>query len=289
MEAFFKQELVPLNDVKIEEIRAYTVDNKQAIKHGLSQSLSEIMQRIISYQSKGTLGPVKYIVFSMLRSSVLDKSYKIRVTVYDALFYAGLKDCYEYYDCSWLFKTMDDIVNYITNIKNNKLKNYQIEFLELKQFSRYVDIFINFMRYVADIIEDVPNFFDIDKESELELRVGEYFDLTTPVYTYFKNGQDEHNVKVKFEAGGIFAFKTYNNLDLSRGMYDGVTIKYCNFRKCNFSSSSFRKGNLQGSIFIDCNFDRVDFNEADLSFVDFVDVDLSTANFKFANTEGTIN
>lgn len=154
-------------------------ENKEQILSGFQDAFDEAFQKGIRMQKTEEKGAIAYLCIGILRSSLLTKTYQLRIDLYDSNFYLDRVECEGYWDVGFAFQGLDDDMNYFTKCARKKLVRIQdaemLIFMQEYQ-EHYFDILEGFcIENIAGILE-LPNWKALKKEAEVNFTYGEFLD-----------------------------------------------------------------------------------------------------------------
>jgi hypothetical protein len=147
--------------------------------------------------------------------------------------------------------------------------DYRVDQIVLRETDKYLQPVINVARYALPDIENMDAFRALRKHETVDVRVGEYFDMTHSVYCYDARPHRAEDVRLMLGNKVKMRYQTYRNLQLAGGSYEESDLLFCDFSGSNFAGSDFSRSKLIGTAWRRCNLDGVNFSGCDLSGADF--------------------
>lgn len=270
---------------KILSLEQYFNKKKDELALNFIEAFKNICLKIKEMQSIEEKEKIAYITYSMLRTEILEKNYVYRIEAFNSLWFFDKKECEIKYDASWAFKFLNELWTDLEEEKKvymSLVTSSDIEKIILKEAEKYNQYIIALGRYIGRKLEEVEEFKDIQKEEELEVRVGEYMDVSEVVYKEDLREKDSKEIKEWLEEKHQYkyVYEVFKSLDLSKGNYDDIDLRYANLSKNNLSNSSMKNSLLVGAKFNDCILNNVDFSSSYINETDFTNCKLKNSNFK---------
>lgn len=135
---------------------------------------------------------VKYIIVSILESSILTKSYELQVAFFDERMYLDDESEYIYWVPLFLFEQIeDDIWAYRKKASQTvvRIKEYEIEqIFRAYAFNRYLDVYALLKDIIRDVLEqETPNFECLAED--VSILFGQYMEKS--VLLYQRGGEEK--------------------------------------------------------------------------------------------------
>lgn len=275
-----------ISSEKLADLEEYYKEHKDDLADKFIKSIKEICFNLKKMQTQNEKGKIAYIMYSFLRTEILEKRYNYLIEALDEDWFLDYKECHSQYDATWAFKYLEefeDTLQESRKIYAGQINESDIEKIKLKEVKKYNEYIVEIARYALRK-EDIKELKDIKKEEVLEISIGEYRDLIEPIYKEDNRKKDSKEVKEWLEEKleNEYSYEVYNNLDLSHGDYESIDFRYSNFKETNLEKSNMKESILIGVKFSNCNLKEVDFSNSDLSKAEFEHVNLKDANFQNA-------
>jgi uncharacterized protein YjbI with pentapeptide repeats len=262
----------------------YYQKNSEELATGFYDSLRQICLRIKAMQTDGAKEKIKYIHYAMLRTAVLDQTYRWRIDAYDSKWYRDEQECSAEYDASWAFRFLAEFEKELEEPRKRylnqvtKLDLHQIFLKEAVIAKYYVT---DLARYALSQAQLPREFSDFTRDTVLEVRSGEYFDISEVVYKEDTTIKDPQEIKDWLEAKKEheYSYEVLSSLDLSGGDYEANDLRYCDLRGSNLFGSNLRSARLLGAKCAGANFQSSNCSWADIRAVDFSDCNLRKVDF----------
>lgn len=288
LELFKEKEVEPRFFLLSTWMHEHISKNWNVIEQGFLESFKSICQAIQEAQSFKSKGPIAYINYSVLRSSWLQGKSDCLISAYDDSWYMDKHPCETMYDAGWLF---DCIHNYASEL-NEARRSYQrkvtsadIHQYKMEAGSLYSVYLTLLARRVMEKAALLPEFAQILKAPRLDVRVGEFMDLSESVFLLDSTPKDAIEVKITLEQHYDFnyVYQYYCCLDLSQGQYTNNNFTYSIFDRCNMEHGNFSGTNLIGTVFRDCCMPHASLQNTVAWGAVFCRSDLSWANLSEMN------
>ncbi|PZM61938.1 hypothetical protein [Paenibacillus dendritiformis] len=170
---------------KLLELEKYYRTHQEELVIGFLNSFREICQLIRRQQEEEQKGKIAYITYSMLRSELLANRGVCIIEAFDHRWYLDKEKCVSHYDASWAFQFLHELMREL----EPERKRYaglihaadmdQIKLAEAVHFFRHVSSLA--IHAVSQAIE-LDEYIAIEKHDGLEVRIGEYFDISEMIY-----------------------------------------------------------------------------------------------------------
>lgn len=283
IQEFSNKTITPILEKKLYALKRYYKQNCEQLSNEIIKAFKDLLTKAIRLQNDGGEDLICFIVFSGLRSSVYSDACLFRIDAYDKDFYADNKECCVKFEMSFIRDSLLEFEEEIISGMNKssiKLPSYVIEALVIRESVKFFNIMHYLLRYTVTKIETLKELEALRSHEILDIRFGEYFDITHTIYQYDRRVLDPAATKAKLEKKTGFHYESVKNIDLSNGNYDGVDLRFSDFSGCSFEGSSFRDCNLIGTSWRNCNLENADFSNSDLSGADFRGVSQETTLFE---------
>jgi len=288
----FMTEIVnPLSDGAFRSAKDYFEANKDRLSDEFAGSFSSLLEKIEQKQKYNPAYRLGFIEYAMLRTSITDGSYKYRLTAYNTDWYYDNSDCCTYYDALWAFGCFDDMAQTLRREAKkyvSKIHDYHIDNIIQDEALRFNQLIVDLGRYTIPKFEHNDYLSDISMSDIVDVRIGEYFDITYSIYKFDKRKLDSDETKSLLEEKTTTHYGSFKNLNLAEGSYPEADFCFCDFSGSDFANSNFANSNLIGTSWRNCNLESTDFSYCDLSGADFRGASMETTHFKMAKLPNTI-
>lgn len=172
-----------LVEERIEEARQIIADeiekNRVKISKQFQHAFDEVYQKAAGMQKAGKKEAIAYVCISILRSSLLTKTYQLRIDLYNSNLYLDRTECANYWDVGFAFQQLDNDIDYFTKCARKKIvRIQQAEILLYMQDyqEHYFDLLEEFcVEHIAGLLE-LPSWKALKKQAEIKFTYGEYLD-----------------------------------------------------------------------------------------------------------------
>lgn len=263
-------------------LEKYFQGHKDDLIPAFVESFRLICLKVKEMQLKKEKGKIGYITYSMLRTAIAERKHTYLLEAFNENWFLDFEECYAQYDASWAFSYLEALRTeleekrklYFGTIVTSDIEN-MIQ-AEAGKFNEYV---ISLARYAMPKAVGLKEYQEIDKEEELEVRVGEYRDMSEVVYKEDIREKDPEEIRewLNEKLEDEYSFEAFRNLDLQNGDYKNIGLSYADFSRCNFSKSK-----MTGCVLIGTKFNGGLMEEVDLSGSLIYGADFSRCNLKKA-------
>jgi len=265
-------------------------ENYYEIQKGILESFRNLLIKINEEEKE-----VSYINVSLLRSNIKNNGCLLLISAYNAKWFLDNNPIEIYYDCSWLLKFIHEY-NEKLSIEAKKyvgkVTKEDIERIKWESLNKdYKGFLIPMFRNALENIIKLEEYKTMKKALEFSISVGEYKDLTQPIWVESEKEVSLSELKFDIEQKNEnkIVFKHFKNLDLSNGIYENTNFMYTKFETMNFTNCNLHDDIFMGSKFWNCNLQNADLSYSVLWFSDFEGSNLRGADFSFVNHEQEID
>ncbi len=278
------------NEVQIKTLESllaleeYFQTHKDELVHDFVQSFREICRKIKAMQSRGEKGNIGHITYSMLRTEIMEGRPIYLIDASDSTWFFDLKECQAEYNAGWAFQYLDVLENEIEQISKTymgAITKPDIERIKLGLADKYNQYVVSLARYAMPQVIALPEYMEIAKEEELEVRVGEYLDISEIIHKEDVTVKDAEEIKgwLEEKLEYEYVYEVFANLDLSHGNYEEIDLRYAHMKQSKLSRSNLRGCILLGTKFTDCHLQGANFSHSFICEADFSYNDLKGAIF----------
>lgn len=287
---FLESEVEKRRIEKLLALEHFFQSSKDELAEEFRQSFKEICLSIRAQQIQMKKAPLGHITFSMLRTELLEGSHMYIVEGTDENWFFDLEPFLATYDASWAFRYLDQLVAEL--VEESKafmgvITEADIEAIQLKEAAHYHQYIISLARYaLPPSMITCPAYLDLEKEASVEIRVGEYRDISEVVYHEDHTVKDVEEIKAWLgeKEDEEYPFEVFSDLNLAGGDYEEMDLRYTFFQKSNLSRSNLRQCMLIGA-----NLKACELVEGDVSFSSIYEADFSDSQLQgtsFRRVEG---
>lgn len=172
-----------LVQARLEEVKgniaAEIEKNWLTILKNFQDAFDEVFQKGTKMQKAGAKGAIAYVCIGILRSSLMTKTYQMRIDLYDKNLHMDQRECASPWAVDFLFKWLDEDVIYFTKCARQKLVRIQdaemVIFMQEYQ-ENYFDILETFCaQHIHDVIQ-IKSWGGLNKEAQVKFTFGEFLD-----------------------------------------------------------------------------------------------------------------
>ncbi|PCN42162.1 hypothetical protein B9C88_22285 [Brevibacillus laterosporus] len=225
-----------------------------------------------------------HLTFSLLRTELAVGRAIYVVEATDSSWFFDRNPCQTEYDASWALRYLNQMKDEIDSGRKAYMGAItlpdveQIVLREAVHFHQYV---IQLARYALPTAIQSPEFAALSTEDVVEIRVGEYMDVSEVVYKIDRRVRDTQSVREWIDEGSEqeYAYEVFDRLDLSRGEYSELDFRYSRFEHSDLSDARLNGCVLLGTRWNHSRLVRADFSYSLLFGANFDHSDLSGADF----------
>lgn len=257
-------------------------NNKENLASKFLEDFYRICENIVVLQEKGRIGEIKFIIFTVLRTRLIEENYKFPVIVCNKFWWMDEKHLeVGTFDSSFVFKYYEKMKKELEKVRNV----YIGKTIKQDVDSLLNDEIVNFMYYLARIAKykilvatESEMFKNISKTNNIQIHVGEYFDFSEIIFNEYYEEKNIKEINEKISSGkrNEVCFWDMKSLDFSNQEFIDVDLRFSDVRYCDFSNTDMSYSLLAGTIFNYANLEN-----ANLSFSV-----LNEASFENANCRG---
>lgn len=251
------------------------------------EHFNNICHTITDLQKKNRLGPVSYLEYTLLYSSLIRRQETAQVRVYDENWYLDPnQQAVGSFDFSFLFvhykELWTDLTAYRKRFAGMVTAQETTAFL-LSCAPLFYKYIVSAFRFSILECVDTEPFLSIKRAAEFEINVGEYMANTECIYKENKNRTSEETLEwfsIRHEYK--YAFEDFSGLDFSGADLSEIDLRYADLRRTNLAGTDFQDALLIGARFCNANMQNTDLRYSMLYEADFTGADLSNACFTAA-------
>lgn len=257
--------------------------SKEEVAQQFRESFQSICLQLQKQQAQQQKGPIGHITFSMLRTELLEGRSIYVVEGTDEDWFFDMQPVLATYDASWALRFLEQFIEELhlySKTFMGAITKSDIEQIKIKEATHFHQYVISLARYaLADMIR-CPEYEALNRAQKLEIRIGEYMDISEVVYIDDFSQKDAEETKMwldqKLEEE--YPYEVFSSLDLSSGNYENLDLRYAFFQKSDLSHSQMRECQLIGA-----NFKESRLIETDLSFSSIYEADFRQAELQGAS------
>ena len=173
-------------DEEFDHIGEIYINNKNAITEDLKSKFASVCKLGIYLQEQGLKGEIKYIYFSLLRTSLLENKGEFRIDLYDERWFLDKLECSVNINLDFIytsfFKHMEDLKEKKKEHARS-ITDMEIEEIMLQESNVYHILTVEFFRNFIDELLLVTSFKELKKCEEMKIMAGEFMDAADLIYT----------------------------------------------------------------------------------------------------------
>lgn len=277
----FQDETV--QEKSLEQLRAlesYFQANRDRLARDCGECFRKFCGQIHRMQQQAGKAAIAYIQFSLLRTAVLEHRYHFSVEAYDRRWYLDRQECLAEYDVSWAFRFLQRLEAELEQGRrqySGQITPADVEQVILAETGKYLRYVIAVVRSALPEAVESREYQMLNREEQLEVRVGEYKDWSEVVYKEDRRSKDEQQVRKWLEAklDYEYSYEVFRGLNLSGGNFQGIDLRYADLQQCCLVGSCLRDTVLVGVKLAGSNLEK-----ADLSGAILYEADLKRCNLK---------
>ncbi|WP_129599958.1 pentapeptide repeat-containing protein [Anaerophilus nitritogenes] len=281
---FYENDVKSVLDKILIDLEEDFQKNKDTLKKLYLDSFKEICTNIKELE-KSTKGKTGFIIYTLLRTKILQHKYVYRVIVYDKDWYlndgirVGEMDVgffYKYFEEMWQ-KLLKASKKYVLKISEIDVERIMLGHLD--DFHKYL---VELMRYSLIEAIETKEYLAIEKEDILEIQAGEYYEPCDIIHMEHKEKNYKKIKKwLKENERQSYCFQDFRGIDLRNLKYNNMDLRYTDFRDSHldevdlsisllmgtkFKNSTMIGANLMLSMIHSANFEKVDMTGANLQY-----------------------
>ncbi|WP_268625021.1 hypothetical protein [Paenibacillus alvei] len=169
----------------LQKLDDYFQLHQEQLSQAFVESFSKLCRCIRDRQDRGDMGPVGYITYSMLRTELLHHRWMCLVEASDKRWFLDANRYEEGYDAAWLFSFWEELHRVLDQERRKYMgliNPADVELIALEQAAEFYRYLIRLATHAMPQAVQLTEYWDMDKEDDLEVRVGEYLDISELVY-----------------------------------------------------------------------------------------------------------
>ncbi len=231
----------------------YYRQHKDRLADEFAQVFSEFCRKIRRFQNSGRKGKIGTICCSMLYTALMQEQPAWRLDAYDDNYYFDEQECAAYFNTPWLYTPLYETCRHLQQMSKKyagKINPGYIDSIKRRQAFKYIPYPVLVARQGLKQAVQSPEFAAIDKEETVNIRLGEYHDISEVIYCYDVSRKNNAEIRKWLEKKHDDYFcRVLTDLDLSSGDYSGITLSYSRLTK-----SILRQVNLQDTVLYGTDF-----------------------------------
>ncbi len=159
-------------------------ENKDSIKEELTSKFDSVCKEAILFQEKDLKEEIKYIYFSMLRTSILEDKGEWRIDIYDEKWFLDKEECSINIDLNFIYEPLFKHMKELSEKKREYLrtiKEKDIEDIKLKEANKYNNVALNIIRGILKSFLECASYREMKKKEDIVIMAGEYMDASIQI------------------------------------------------------------------------------------------------------------
>jgi len=268
-------------------IEKYIDDHRKELTEAFVENFRTLCKKIKEMQKEGRKGKIAYITYSFNIHNLQKESRDYVVQAYgNEWFLEEGEECKISYNVGWLYDFLDDFYGKLFEISKKYMGNINASDMDQvwKKGVIHCDVkLLNFTKRAIKEAIKTEEFKALDKEEVLEIRLGQEKGYNEIIYKMDTRVKDSKKMKEWLESGEKnYSYSVLQNLDLSGGIYKGITCNNTDFSGSNLSNSNFEGASLIESVFVKSIINGVNFYRSSLPETDFSDTVLENSDLQEA-------
>ncbi|MGG1441759.1 pentapeptide repeat-containing protein [Brevibacillus laterosporus] len=259
--------------------------NKTALATEWTIAFQQICKQLGGEQIRKDKPLIGHLTFSLLRTELAVGRAIYLVEATDSSWFFDRNPCQTEYDASWALRYLDQLKDEI----NSGSKAYMgaitlpdVEQIILKEAVHFHQYVIQLARYALPTAIESQEFVELSTEDVVEIRVGEYMDVSEVVYKIDRRARDAQSVREWIDEGSEqeYAYEVFDRVDLSKGDYSELDFRYSRFEHSDLSDARFNGCVLMGTRWNHSRLAQADFSYSLLFGANFYQSELSGTDFR---------
>lgn len=164
-------------------IETYNRD-KDSIKENITSKFNSVCKEAVLLQKKELKGEIKYIYFSMLRTSILENKGQWRIDLYDEKWFLDNEECSVNIDLDFIYEALFNNMRELSEKKKEygrTIKEKDIEYIKLKEANKYHSLALNIIRNTVRNLLQCTFYKEMKKKDDIVIMAGEYMDAAIQI------------------------------------------------------------------------------------------------------------
>jgi hypothetical protein len=171
-------------DKFLEVDEMYKAD-EAAIEENLIASFEGVCKKVVDLQEKQVKGEIKYIYFSLLRTSILENNGEYRIDLYDENWFLDKEETSINMDLNFIYVPLFDFVKKLKEKKKEygrTITDMDIENIMLREVYKFHVLAVEFLKDAAKKFTDTHSYEEMRKTADITILAGEYMDEAEIIY-----------------------------------------------------------------------------------------------------------
>lgn len=159
-------------------------NDREVIKEKLTAQFNSVCKEAVLLQEKEVKGEIKYIYFSMLRTSLLENKGQWRIDLYDEKWFLDKEECSVDIDLNFIYEPLFNHMKELSDKKKEYLrtiKEKDIEAIKLKEGDKYHSLALNIIRGILQSFLECTSYTEMKKKEDIVIMAGEYMDAAIQI------------------------------------------------------------------------------------------------------------
>jgi uncharacterized protein YjbI with pentapeptide repeats len=283
MEDFFEQEVQQELLLSLAELEADYQKNIDEWKTTFIGKFKKVCENIDVIQKEGTVPKAPYLVYTLLRTNILQGKDMYAVFLYDHNWYLGMKPvrvgevevkCVYDYWRKLQSALKESKSKYVLNVRA-----YDVESIIMSMLNYYHQYIVALIRYSMVDAISTEEFKLIEKADSFEILAGEYYEACDQIYKHVHEDNFENTIKeIKSYKVDEYFGRDFSGIDLT----DMDLIQMC------FDYSILNDSIMSNAAMLECQFVGTKFRHSKMVNADLTNSNLYGADFSDTDMTGAI-
>ncbi|MED4572984.1 pentapeptide repeat-containing protein [Brevibacillus agri] len=283
---------LPALEERVAALESFFLENKERLVEDFVQSIRQIAIKIKTMQEHGAMSAIGFLHYSLLRTAVLDGSNYYLIEAYTDKWYWEAVECFGSYDAGWAFQGIPSLLQLLDEQRKKYigvLDTPDVERLILKELDFFAQFVTALVRLSIPEVVKLPEYQQLNKAQRFQIRVGEFKDISEPVYVEDRLPREEQEARRLLEQtkGSFCTHETFANMRLRQLKANEMDLRYTDFSRSDLGNSEFRHCVLIGTRWGGSSLANADFRHSLLCDADFRRSDLRGVHFSYADEQAS--
>lgn len=288
LQHLYEQVALPALEECVAALEFFFLENRERLVADFVEAMRQFAIQIKERQARGAMPAVGFIHLSLLRTSVLDGSNQYLLEAYTDKWYWDEVACFSRYDAGWAFQEISGLLRLLEERRKRYmgvLDAPDVERMVLKELDFFAQFVTALARLSLSEVVRLPEYKQLEKAQRFQIRVGEFKDLSEPIYVEDIQAREEEEARKLLEQtkGAQCTHETFANMQLREIKADQLDLRFNDFSSSDLANSEFRQCVLMGTRWIGSKLTNADFRHSLLCDADFRQSDLRGANFTYTD------
>ncbi|MBU3134566.1 hypothetical protein KPL40_19340 [Clostridium gasigenes] len=160
-------------------------NNTVAIEENLISKFDSVCKKVRDLQERNLKGEIKYIYFSLLRTSLLENKGQYRIDLYDENWFLDKEEDSINIDLDFIYTSLFKHMEELKEKKNEYGRNItdmDIENIMLQEAEKYHILAVEFLKGLIEKFINISSYEEIKKIEDIMILAGEYMDAKEIIY-----------------------------------------------------------------------------------------------------------